>query len=113
MAEYALALRITLAVEQRSGITLARVREPAARSPRPPIPSRLPFVDPRAVRAFVNRDREAVDALKRAHWVRRFREGGPVAALDVAHALYEHARRVRPDCLATRNVRTISPIMSS
>lgn len=54
-------------------------------------------MDPRAVRAFVNRDREAVDALKRAHWVRRFREGGPVAALDVAHALYEHARRVRPD----------------
>ena len=50
-----------------------------------------------AIRAFVGRDRDAVDALKRAHHARRHREQGGAAGFAVGSVLLEHARRVRPD----------------
>jgi hypothetical protein len=54
-------------------------------------------VDPEHLRAFAQRDRTEVDRLKIEHWARVYREEGEQATLDAGHALYEHARRVRPD----------------
>jgi hypothetical protein len=54
-------------------------------------------MDPRAVRQFADRDRAPVEASKRTHWARQFRERGPEATLAVADALFAHARRVRPE----------------
>jgi len=54
-------------------------------------------MDPEHLRAFARRDRSAVEQLKREHWARQFREHGGLAALRAGHALYEYARRVRPD----------------
>jgi hypothetical protein len=54
-------------------------------------------VDRESIRAFVNRDHAAVASLKRAHHTNRFRELGPQAGIALARALWEHARRVRPD----------------
>ena len=49
--------------------------------------------------------RAPVEQLKREHWAREFREHGGLATLRAGHALYEYARRVRPD-LPTERDRT-------
>jgi hypothetical protein len=54
-------------------------------------------VDPADIRAFARRDRVAVARLKLEHWSRRCRESDGQATLEAGHALYEHARQVRPD----------------
>ena len=54
-------------------------------------------VDPDDVRAFVSRDHAAVEASKRAYHARRYRERGAAAGFEAGQALWEHARRVRPD----------------
>ena len=54
-------------------------------------------VDPDAVRAFVSRDRAAIDASRRAYHARRYRERGGAAGFEVGQMLWQHARRVRPD----------------
>jgi hypothetical protein len=54
-------------------------------------------MEPGLIRDFVQRDRAAVEKLKRTHWVRLFRQGGPAATIRAGHALYEHVRRVRDD----------------
>lgn len=48
------------------------------------------------VRAFVDRDWEAVDALRRREVAARYRERGPAGSLRVAHELFQHARQLRP-----------------
>jgi hypothetical protein len=50
-----------------------------------------------AVRAFVARDRERVDALKRAHHAEQARTHGPERGFLLGQQLREHARRVRPE----------------
>ena len=52
---------------------------------------------PADARAFVERDWAGLAALKRAHWAERFRAEGAHATLRAATALWEHARRVRPE----------------
>lgn len=54
-------------------------------------------MDPAHIRAFAARDHAEVERLKIEHWARLYRESGEQATLDAGHALYEHARRVRPD----------------
>jgi len=54
-------------------------------------------LDADAVHAFVRRDRNATEDLKRRHWAERFRAEGSAATLAASSALREHARRVRPD----------------
>jgi hypothetical protein len=54
-------------------------------------------VDREAIRAFVERPWRTLEALKRAHHARRFRERGAAAGLEAGAALWQHARRVRPD----------------
>jgi hypothetical protein len=56
----------------------------------------IPALSPEDVRAFVQRDRTALERLKREHWAEQRRLGGPSATLRIGHALYEHARRVLP-----------------
>jgi hypothetical protein len=58
---------------------------------------------PADLRAFARRDRAAVEALKRQHWARQFREHGGLATLRAGHDLYEYARRVRPDIPTERD----------
>ena len=55
------------------------------------------WVDPDDVRAFVSRDHAAVEASKLAYRARRYRERGAAAGFEAGQALWEHARRVRPD----------------
>jgi hypothetical protein len=50
-----------------------------------------------AIRRFVRRDRDAVDALRQSHWAQVYREHGPDAPWRVAQALRAHMRAVRPD----------------
>ena len=50
-------------------------------------------MDPAAIRAFVFRDRDVVAAAKAAWWAKADRS----VAMRVSWALWEHARRVRPD----------------
>lgn len=50
-------------------------------------------MDRAAIRAFASRDRTEVAAAKAAWWARADTE----ARFRAAHALWEHARRVRPD----------------
>jgi hypothetical protein len=47
------------------------------------------------IRAFVQRDRSAVQRAKRAHWGRTAR-AAPDVGVALSHALYEHARAVSP-----------------
>ena len=54
-------------------------------------------MDPDDVRAFLSRDHAAVEASKRAYHARRYRERGAAAGFEAGQALWEHARRVRPD----------------
>jgi hypothetical protein len=49
------------------------------------------------IRAFVDRDRTEVDASRRAHWARRYREEGPTATFAAAQALFVHVRALRPE----------------
>lgn len=60
-------------------------------------------MDPVDLRAFARRDRSAVEQRKREHWARQFREHGGTATLRAGHALYEYARRVRPDIPTERD----------
>jgi len=53
-------------------------------------------MDRDAIRAFVTRDRRAVEALKRAYHAARHRADG-TAGVAAASALWQHVRRVRPD----------------
>ena len=55
------------------------------------------FVDHDAVRAFVLRDRAAVEASNRAYHAGRYREHGPAAGFEVSQLFWQHVRRVRPD----------------
>jgi len=38
------------------------------------------------------------------HWAQVFREGGPAATLAAGHAVYEHAKSVRPDFPTDRDI---------
>ena len=49
------------------------------------------------LRAFAQRDRTAVKALKSEFWAERFRALGGRETFRIGQALREHARRVRPD----------------
>ena len=60
-------------------------------------------MDREAIRAFVQRDRAAVEALKQAHHARRFQERGAAAGWQAGQALWDHARRVRPDWPTARD----------
>ncbi len=53
-------------------------------------------VDPALLRAFAQRDREAVARQKRAFWADRC-ASSPLAALEASGALHEHVRALRPD----------------
>jgi hypothetical protein len=55
------------------------------------------LMGPADLRAFARRDRAPVEQLEREHWAREFREHGGLATLRAGQALYEYARRVRPD----------------
>ncbi|WP_437812025.1 hypothetical protein [Sorangium sp. So ce1078] len=54
-------------------------------------------MDPAHLRAFAERSRAEVEQRKLDHWSRTYREQGFQATLQAGHALYDHARRVRPD----------------
>jgi hypothetical protein len=54
-------------------------------------------MDGRAVRAFLDRDRERVERAKREHHAERHRSYGGASGMALGQALREHARRVRPD----------------
>ena len=56
----------------------------------------LHLVELEAIRAFVRRDRARVEALKRAHHAKRYREQGAGPGMALAQGLWLHARRVRP-----------------
>jgi hypothetical protein len=60
-------------------------------------------MDPADLRAFARRDRSPVEELKRDYWARQFREHGGQATLRAGRALYEYARRVRPDIPTERD----------
>lgn len=60
-------------------------------------------MDRDAIRAFVARDRDRVAALKRDHHAKRYRESRGTSGLDAARALWEHARKVRPDWPTARD----------
>jgi len=57
----------------------------------------LADVDPRDLKAYLEREWAATEALKRAHWAREFAVRGPQATIEAAHALFQHMRLVRPD----------------
>jgi len=54
-------------------------------------------MDPADTGAFAPRDRTEVERLELEHWARVYRERGGGATVAAGHALYEHARRARPD----------------
>lgn len=54
-------------------------------------------MDARDVRAYVEREWTAAEALKQQYWAREFREHGSEATVEVALALREHMRLVNPD----------------
>lgn len=54
-------------------------------------------MDPADIRAFVQRDRAAVEEAKRAHWVAAYRRLGPDHTVRAAARMYAYARAVRPD----------------
>ena len=49
------------------------------------------------VKAFATRDWTAVSDADALHWAAEFRERGPVATVEASRALWEHARRIRPE----------------
>lgn len=49
------------------------------------------------IRAFARRDYALLEHLKEKHRARRFHEQGASATIEVAEALFEHARQVAPD----------------
>jgi hypothetical protein len=53
-------------------------------------------VDPKGVRAFLDRDHEAAEALKREYWADRFRADWR-STWDASQSLLAHARSVRPE----------------
>jgi hypothetical protein len=55
-----------------------------------------PAIAASLVRAFAVRDRTSIERLKREHWVEQRKRAGAQATLQIAHALYEHARLVQP-----------------
>lgn len=57
----------------------------------------LRAVDPRHLRAYVERDWAAAESLKQEHWAREFADRGPEATLQASQALWRHMRLVRPD----------------
>lgn len=52
-------------------------------------------MDPEKIRAFVQRDRQHLEALKANYWAERFRLDVR-STWDAAQALLDYARRVRP-----------------
>lgn len=54
-------------------------------------------MDPRDVKAYVDRGWAAAEALKRTYWAEEFARRGSAATLEASHALWEHMRRLRPD----------------
>ncbi|MBM4319943.1 MAG: hypothetical protein FJ125_08265 [Deltaproteobacteria bacterium] len=60
-------------------------------------------MDRRDIEAFVQRDRCAVARLKLEHWAARQRETEGLATMHAGHALFEHARRLRPDLTDARS----------
>ncbi len=60
-------------------------------------------MDPAHIRAFVGRNHSLVEEAKHEHWAKVFREQGGLATMRAGHALYEHARRVRPDLPTERD----------
>ncbi|MGH7279469.1 MAG: hypothetical protein ACREJG_12390 [Candidatus Rokuibacteriota bacterium] len=49
------------------------------------------------LRAFARRGWHVPGASEEDHWARETAERGPLATFEVAHALWLHMRRVRPD----------------
>lgn len=49
------------------------------------------------IRAFLDRDWQRIDALKRSRWRERRARLGPIEGFRVAGELYAHVRRTRPD----------------
>ena len=60
-------------------------------------------MDRDAIRAFVARDRERVEALKRDHHAMRYRASRGTSGLAAAKMLREYARKVRPDWPTARD----------
>jgi len=60
-------------------------------------------MDRDAIRAFVERDRDRVAALKRDHHARQYRASRGISGLEAARVLREHARKVRPDWPTARD----------
>jgi hypothetical protein len=54
-------------------------------------------MDARDLRSFVERPWDVLEASKRAHWGREFRERGPSATVEAAHVLWLHMRALDPD----------------
>ena len=52
---------------------------------------------PDDIRAFATRDWAAVRNADAAHWAAEFKERGPAATVAASRALWEHARRIRPE----------------
>ena len=61
-------------------------------------------MDPAQLRDFARRPREEIAQEKLAHPARLFAAGGPGATLAAGHALYAHARSVRPDYPTQRDL---------
>ena len=49
------------------------------------------------VKAFATRDWTAVSDADALHWAAEFRERGSVVTVEASRALWEHARRIRPE----------------
>lgn len=54
-------------------------------------------MDRDALRAYLDRDRAAVEASKRSHHAGRYRAIGAAAGIEAGITLRDWARRVRPD----------------
>ena len=49
------------------------------------------------MQAFATRDWPAVSDADASHWAAEFKERGPAATVTASRALWEHARRIRPE----------------
>ena len=49
------------------------------------------------MKAYTTRDWAAVTDSDSSYWVTEFAERGPAATVNAARALWEHARRIRPE----------------
>lgn len=54
-------------------------------------------MEPKHLRAFIERDWAAVASLKQEHWAREFADRGSAATLEASQVLWQHMRLVRPD----------------